>query len=854
MPNRKLAVEELNRKIQEVIAAGPDVLPNLRDTKHLLEELNIYYQELEFQNDELTRIRQELEQSQQHYKDLYDNAPFGYVTYDNQWTIVSANKRFAALLAKDRDELYGQSIARFVAPEYQDELHFHLRSVERNRNVEKIRLVVVGGAGKIPVLLETNVIKEGDRLLYRSAVVDVSQEAALETALARANEKLEAINRELQTYHDRLEATMLAGNLAWWQLDLRSGAVVFNEQKVRMLGRDPGDFSHYTHFTELVHPDDYKAMMQAMQDVIDGKVEVYRTIYRIKKSDGTYAWFRDIGIVSEKDEQGRPLIITGVVIDISDQKRSELAALEASRAKSQFLARMSHEIRTPLNAVIGFTDLLTNTNLDSLQREYLHNAHESALTLLDIVSDILDFSKIEAGKLELVPVPTNIIQLLIRCKNMFALVAQKKGIHLRLELPETLSGMPVVDDIRLRQVLVNLLSNAVKFTHQGEVVLRMDFEALIDDSSPTEQRGRFTFSIQDTGIGISREDAKSLFTAFTQADSSITRQYGGTGLGLAISASIVHAMGGKIELESEVGRGSKFRFSLILPLVSIQSPTSPLDTGEKKPQDGTLEVLSDQPFVILVVEDVLLNRELMQAYLRRYLPAADIITAENGEAAVSLARIRKPHLILMDIQMPEMDGYTAAQMIRMAEHESAEPPVPIVAISGGVVQDEWEHCQAAGMNDYLPKPIVPKALRAVLTKYLPTHRNESLQHREQDQNRSGRGDAGEDGFDTGLPLFEYQSLIDALDGDTEFAKQMIVMGIEHIETMWQEIQDAYRQGAAVQRLAHRMKGAMMTLNCPRLAAAALFMEKNGVPTQAIFDEVAKVIHATLDALRQIVES
>ena len=824
MPGRRLAFEELRRRIDSLASAG---LPDLQapvDTPALLEELNVYYQELEFQNDELSRIRHDLEQSRLHYKDLYDNAPFGYVTYDESWAVISANKRFAELIGADSDSLVGQSLARFVAPQSQDALHFHLRDAGRVGVREKARLFLRGEAGPIPVLFESNAYRDGGRFLFRSAVVDLRQEAALEAALDSARHKLEATNAELQDYHDRLEATMLSGNIAWWRLDLRTGGVLFNEQKARMLGREPEDFTHYEHFTAILHPDDYEPTMQAMRDFIAGKTDAYRTVYRIAKADGKYAWFQDIGVATERGQDGRPVALTGVVIDISEQKRAELAALKASKAKSEFLANMSHEIRTPLNAVIGFTDLLKDTDLGPTQREYLENANESAHLLLEIVNDILDFSKIEAGKLVIEELPTDLERLLGRCVAMFEPAARKKGLALRLELPERLPGCPLVDSGRLRQVMVNLVGNAVKFTYSGEVALRLDFSPI------DETRGEFIFSVRDTGIGISKDQAEGLFTAFTQADATITRRYGGTGLGLAISSSLVEAMGGKLTFTSEPGRGSVFSFSLVRSYgICRDDDDSFADAAAAVGQPMQSYAICKRAFTILLAEDVRLNMDLAQAYIRRYLPAAIILCAKDGLEAVELARAERLDLILMDVQMPGMDGYSATECIRRSEAEvGAHRRVPIVALSAGIMREERERCLAAGMDDFLAKPLVPEALKAVLINYLSLNSFSAVKI---------EADAAGDRANTAAPLavFNYDALLATIGGDQELLTQMLTMGVEHIRATVAEIRAKAREGHELKRLAHRLRGAMLTLCCARLAEKAAALEKGGPPSA---DELA----------------
>ena len=510
---RDEAVLDLRERITEALKKGAGDGQPLHDKNinELAQEINIYYQELEFQNDELRRVSKDLEDTNRRYSDLFTNAPVGYVTYDENYRILSMNRMFGTLVG-----LYGGAgdesrFDTFVHPDSQDEFYLHVRSVLKQAGPQKCRIGLRKPMGTRTVLMESNVLKEGEGNIIRSALVDISQEEELARDLAKAKGEMEEINAELQRYHDRLEATMLTGNIAWWQMDVHTGAVVFNAQKAKMVGYPPERFTHFTHFTDLVHPDDYDRMMQSMKDYLAGRTESYHCEYRIKTNGGEYKWFRDVGVASEREPTGTPRQLCGVVIDVTEQKTVQLEAERANRAKSEFLANMSHEIRTPLNAVIGFTDLLQEANLNTEQREYLNNANESAKTLLDIINDILDFSKIEAGKLDLDEVDWDLHSLLGQTIKMFTPGGEKKGLRLRLEMSEGLPQFWRVDPVRLKQILINLVGNAIKFCDKGSVGLGVDFT--VDPVDPG--MGFINFTVRDTGIGIGEEQSKRLFKAFS---------------------------------------------------------------------------------------------------------------------------------------------------------------------------------------------------------------------------------------------------------------------------------------------------------------------------------------------------
>ncbi|MBA3946332.1 MAG: PAS domain S-box protein [Herpetosiphonaceae bacterium] len=405
---------------------------------------------------------------------------------------------------------------------------------------------------------------------------------------------------------------------------------------------------------------------------------------------------------------GRELLLQ-IDRDISERKRVEAelvrtreAALEASRMKSEFLAMMSHEIRTPMNGVVGMADLLLDTHLDDEQREYATTITESALALLTILNDILDFSKIEAGKLDLEITEIDPRALIRRSLDLLWPKAREHGITLCAEIAPEVGPLLSGDPTRLRQVLLNLLSNAVKFTEQGEVILHA---AVVEQAAETMT---LRFEIVDTGPGIAPDVQARLFQPFTQADGSTTRRYGGTGLGLAISKRLVELMGGTIGVESAPGSGSIFWLQLPLARAQALPSIPPSDEPNCAPVAAVR---------ILIAEDNLVNQKVALMQLRKLGYEADIVA--TGRAAVTAAATGRYGLILMDLHMPEMDGYTAAALIRA--HEAANPNhcrLPIVALTASALQIDRDACLASGMDDYLPKPFKLDDLRMMLNNRL----------------------------------------------------------------------------------------------------------------------------------------
>ncbi len=463
-----------------------------------------------------------------------------------------------------------------------------------------------------------------------------------------------------------------------------------------------------------VHPDDQPQVRAAWAEHMNTG-QRFRSEHRVHRSDGSQIWVASVADTL-RDAQGEPDRVIGILMNITDRKLAEITEAQAretaeaaNRAKSEFLANMSHEIRTPLNGVMGVAGALARTELGAEQGQMVALIESSAHTLERLLTDLLDLSRIESGRAELKLETFNLGDVIDSVSALFEPRAKEKGVAFERSVAPDARGHFNGDVARLKQILSNLLSNAVKFTETGAVRLVVDAEIADEDSI------HLSFRVEDTGIGFSADAKERLFQRFEQADGSITRRYGGSGLGLSISRSLAEQMGGTLEAESEPGRGSAFTLVLALRRLSDSAADA---VHEQAGHDGADLIDQLAPPRILLAEDHPVNRRVVELILAS--AGVELVSVENGAEAVEQFNLQHFDLILMDMQMPVMDGLTAIRIIRERERALGLPRTPIVALTANAMPEHQEASRLAGVDEHVSKPVSAQTLLDVVARQATT--------------------------------------------------------------------------------------------------------------------------------------
>ncbi|TGN11080.1 MHYT domain-containing protein [Leptospira ilyithenensis] len=758
---------------------------------------------------------QNLQTSESRLRAIIETAPDAVVMINTKGVIQEFNESAEKMFGWNSNEVIGQKINMLMPNPHQTEYDNYLFNYLTTGDAKII------GTGReahgikkdgslFPIRLAIGHTKLPQDDLFVGFISDITERKLIEDALKQNEERLRSFIENIP-------------GVAYRCLVDEDWTTIFMSDAIETLaGYHASDFlqpNRIRAFSDIMHPDDKGHVANMIQNAIYTK-DTFVLNYRIIHKNGNIRWVLDYGGVI-LDDQGNIKCLDGVILDNTDRKIIEEALIDskekaemASMIKTTFLANMSHEIRTPMNAIIGFTEVLLSGELLDQQKKHLDTVRNSAKSLLRLLNDILNSAKLEKGAVELEEIDFSLIRLIDQIKSVISIEAKNKGLEFIINFDPKLGEFYKGDSLRIRQIITNLLGNAIKFTDKGFVKLSvlLDGEVL-------------HFLIRDSGIGISKDRLEKIFDPFTQADVSMSRKYGGTGLGTTISKQLVELMHGRIWVESELGVGSIFHFTL------------PLTKGNVVHDKPDIEKFKLPRLKVLIVDDLYQNVELISLILSSNKHTVGV--ARNGKEAVKIYLSSEFDLILMDIQMPEMDGLEATQKIREYEKTNSLERVPIIALSASVFEEDKISAKNAGMDGFVTKPIETEILFREIARTLNLNL-EVISEKEEQPNSAAE------------EYFQFQRGIKLFGSESKYLK-MLEGYFEDYKSEINSSVSLYTNKQELTSLLHKLKGVSSNLGISKIMNSLTNLEKKLITDEIQLEDLNHLIKEFDDSFLNFTE-